>query len=353
MADHDDVDMTEQSISAITIELLANNWFVADLTLDNWLVTDLNLDVMKHHGTSYAALQQFGVKIQEMDAFQLLHNPELTQSAQPALIIMSNVCPPTAYKDYLGQLIRSYAGFDASAGYRRQYYSAICYESVLGQVEGATVVSISRLSDGMIMGKTPSLVAPMVELPEYRPKACNHPPDAPLHVIQGGRELQVRVNVGGVLDPRNFLNNEGKFDIVSVCASATALGFKLVFLAEWDGGLSHCCAKGVLRCHANGLIPCMDVKMWMKITPRALAGWTGGYRECVEYAKDQRREQVLASLAEFLQKNGLPAIPPTWPSRDELEAHASLNAAAMWFWAQVVEEILDAGTPPSSTTVPG
>ena len=159
--------------------------------------------------------------------------------------------------------------------------------------------------------------------------------------IHGGRELQVRVNIGGPLDPRNFLNNGGRFDIVSVLDPATALGFKIVFLAEWDGNLSHCCAKGVLRMHASNIIPCMDVKMWLKIMPRVLAGWTGGYDECVEYAKDQRREQVLEILAEFLKKNGLPALPPTWPSRDQLEPHSSLNAAAMWFWAQVVDEVVD------------
>ena len=311
-----------------------------EFLLSNWFVTDLSLDVMnRHNGGAVSELQQWGVTVCEADVLKLSVHPTF-RTRWPSLIVMSNLCPPTQFRDYLGHLLKTYAKFNANGCDRRQYYSAICYEAVLGQMEAATVVSITRCSDQLVPGQTPSEISRMRPVPNYQPQACNHAPEEALFPIANGHKLQVQVNHGGPLDPRDFLKLGGQFDLVEMCATATALGMRVLFLAEWDAALSHSCARCVRQMQSLGMIPPLEYKKPASILPRSLGGWADRadlYPNFIEYAEARRREECLAHLAEFCERNGLSGIPIGWPPKDALYPHAYLNAAVMWFFSDVCE----------------
>ena len=122
---------------------------------------------------------------------------------------------------------------------------------------------------------------------------------------------------------------------MEIVASATALGFRVAFLAELGAALAYNVAKGVRNLQASSVLPQLDYKQWPTSAKlRTMGGHTGDYQQFFEYAKDRRREQCLKALADFVALHGLPGIPPDWPPRDVLHPHAALNGAAMWFWAK-------------------
>ena len=301
--------------------------------LGNWVVTDLALDVLQQH-PAWPALQGLGVRRREADAFRICIDPEF-QSQEPTLVIMSCFYPPSECSDYLRKLIKHYARFDPNAADRRRYYAAFAHDAVEAQMEHATVITVSRITDEIVAGKTPTLLAPMVNIPGYCPKACNRKLSAPLLHLQAGDQLQVKVNLQGPLDPRTFLNCEGAFDLVLACASATALGFKVAFLGEWDGALSHQCACGVRSiCARKEVPPLRHLGQQQPIPLRTLGGWTGRYQDFYSYAVDKRYEDLLRSMAKSHQQLGDTGATVVVP-HDTIQPHASLNAACMWFFADL------------------
>ena len=292
--------------------------------LKNWIITDIDCGVLNRHNGPM--LERYGATIKNIDIFQLFRDTELTGS--PCLVVMGCLCPPTSHKDYLIHLIKKYNNFNPNPAERRTAYDSWAFEAVVGQMEKATVVQIVRSGDYQKTGSTPAVTAPLAHVPGYIARACNHPQDDELVPLQGQQHMVAKISTRGPLDPRDFVGYAGAFNLVGACASATALGMKVLFLAEWDGSLSWGCALGMMYVGHCQDCPIIDYQTPVAPLERTLGGETGDYRDFYMHAESHR----CIELFEKIKKEG-GVLPEVWPPN--LQPHASLNAAAMWYHATI------------------
>ena len=292
--------------------------------LSNWFVTDINTDVlMRHAGPT---LQGLGAQVRAVNLFDMLRQDELQG---PSIIIVSCLFPPQDCQHDMGQLIAKYCQCQPNDDNRRSFYDVWAFEAIIGQMDGATVVSICRQRDTVTSGSSPCLVAPLSRIPGYEPKQCNWPADAPLQRLVGAERLKVRVSLDGPCVPQAFLSPTGHFNLVDAVSTATALGIKIIFLGEWDGSLSLGVAHGVMyNDNARFNTPFYKTPE-MKPRVRSMKGFTGGYMSYYLYAEEYRRAS--------LERQRMAASETgTSPPPGSMQPHVSLNAACMWFHAQVV-----------------
>ena len=266
----------------------------------------------------------------EIDIFQMFRHVEL--AAGPALVIMGCVCPPVSHRDSLGRYINKYQNYNPNGYERRMWYDAFAFEAVVGQMSRATVVQIVRAGDSVKIGATPAVTAPLAHVPGYVARACNHPVDAPLHALQGQDNMVARISTTGVLDPRDFIQSTGQFNLVSACATATALNIRTVFLAEWDGSLSLGCGLGVMYANHLNEFPVIDYQRSRQPLQRSMGGRTGDYKDFYAHAESHRCKEL---FDEIMKIGG--ELPEAWPPN--LEPQASINAGCMWFHAKVVNTL--------------
>eukprot|EP00959_Pyramimonas_sp_CCMP1952_P145133 3038889-Pyramimonas_sp.AAC.1 len=128
---------------------------------------------------------------------------------------------------------------------QRILFDSMACDSVIGQLPHATVASINRRSDCVRATHQPLYMATLKAVPGYVPASGFTAPDA-LQPLHGGKDLVVRLNTNGPFNPSEFESSDGSFDLISLCQAATVRGCKVLFPCQWDGGLCHGCALGVL-----------------------------------------------------------------------------------------------------------
>ena len=304
-------------------------------SLANWFVTDISTDTLRlNHGPQ---LQRYGARVLAVDLFEMFKLQELQG---PSLIIVSCLCPTTEMVPRLCDLIRKYGHFNPDAAQRRSMFDSWAFEAIVGQMPSATVVSLCRTSDMLKPGSTPCISAPMDTVPGYVPKACNHPPGDNLHELSGGSAINARVSLNGPLHPSEYIGPTGKFNLVEACCTATALGIKVVFLAEWDGSLSLGCAHGVMHYEITHNIPSLIYKAPSRVPEvRTMNGYTLTYRDFFDYAEEREAFAVFCRLAGQAAERDEFEMPADWPPHGILQPFTSLNAGCMWFYSKVSENI--------------
>ena len=297
--------------------------------LDGWHATDINTQVLERY--SAGKLRELGVGILELDVFEL--HKETWLRDRPALVFISNLCPPTDHKQYLDYLLEQYA-WKCSAGDRRAFYEVMAFEAVCGALPSATVVCVTRESDHMRTGKTPVVTAPMGHVPGYVPKCCNQNPWDPLQPIAGGDKNRVRVRFHGPLVPGEFLNRDGSMNLVAMAGAATQIGMPVLFLAEWDGTLSLGIATAVVYEMA---VQERTISYRFQVVPEGPRRWLGGRSGTYEaFYAHARQRRALQLMAEQMQVPN--PVWPQWECRRALNPHVNLNAACIWHFAMPVTD---------------
>ena len=142
--------------------------------------------------------------------------------------------------------------------------------------------------------------------------------------------MSAKISMTGPLDPRNFIDTTGQFNLVKACMAAQALDIKIVFCAEWDGSLSLGCANGVMYSNFISHLPPVPPPLNGMEEPllRTKGGWS--YKSYYGHAEERRCAEIFRDIA----KNGGGELPLEWPPKN-VEPHAGLNAACMWYYARV------------------
>ena len=312
---------------------------MADSPFALWAATDVELTQL--HAHCGKSLQELGVEISELNLFHMFDCQSIVET--PSLVIAACLCPPASYVPYLTELIQKYGHFTPSAADRRSYYEAVAYESMVGQLPRATVLTICRTSDLLRSSNTSSVVGPVWAPPGYRPKQCYLSEDQQLQALAGGGKLTVRGSRGGPLLLDEHFTTQGPFDLVSACYTATVQGMRVVFVGEWDGSLSLSCAMAVLaRLHGQA---CRPTRALALTTPQAecvLATRRMGaqptayrYDEFYTYAKDRRLEQCMQLYLERIQRDEGAGDFLYDYVYTQIQPYVYINAGMMWFHATV------------------
>ena len=297
-------------------------------SLSNWVISDVDTTVLEQHAGP--VLRSLGASIETIDLFELFKIESLKEN--PAVVILACVWPPVNCRSYLDSLIARYTKQRPSEGDRARFYETMCFEAIAGQVPVSTTVVICRGIDGFKAGPTPVLTAPLAHVPGYIPKQQYLTDEGQLQPLAGGNDLYVRVQVGGPLRPNDFLTDNGDFNLVELCAVASYLNVKVVFLGEYDGSLSLGCCMGVLYHQQQRVIRPLSASVPSEMPMRVLGGYTGSYIDYYDHAKEVRVRQL---LEDHLRGHH----PNLWstPTTQMLQPHLNMNTAVMWLSARKVE----------------
>eukprot|EP00959_Pyramimonas_sp_CCMP1952_P020709 436859-Pyramimonas_sp.AAC.1 len=94
------------------------------------------------------------------------------------------------------------------------------------------------------------------------------------------------------MDPRDYVQNNGVLDLVTLVSAAHKQRMRIIFLAEWDGSLAMGLALAVLSS------PGVPISRPLSIAcrpheQRSLNGWSGEYKDYYAYALEHREMQLL------------------------------------------------------------
>lgn len=296
-------------------------------TLTGWIASDVDTTVLECNAAR--ALRNHGVSIKAINSFEVYKEEDIKR---PSLVIQSCVWPPPDTWPHLEHLVHRYTGAKPSKEDQVRFYETMIFEALVGQFPSGTVVTINRSHDYIKVGSTPAVLAPLGHVPGYQPMhGVGHQP----HTLGGGHDVLIaRAQIGGPLNPQDFIGTRGFFDIVGMCSAATSNNLQVIFLGEFDGSLSLGCVTGMLY-HQHVAKPL--AQGWTEpIDPqlKVLGGYVACYAEYHTYAKEAR---VRTLLSEYLARGNNPAGWTT-PTEDHLQPLVNLITGIMWLDARVVAQ---------------
>ena len=298
-------------------------------SLATWIISDLDMTVLEQHAGPL--LRGLGASVEVLNLFELFRVESLKEN--PALIVLACAWPPLSCRSYLDHLIARYTKNKPSDGDRARFYETMCLEAITGQVPVATTVVICRGIDGLKPGPTPVLTAPLAHVPGYVPKQQYLTDEGELQPLAGGQDLYARVQVGGPLVPDDFITDSGKINLVEMCAVATYLNIRVLFLGEHDGSLSLGCGMGVMYHQQQKVVRPLSVSHPTDMPMKVLGGYTGAYTDFYDHAKEVRIRQLLEEHLRGQQAN----LSWSQPTIQMLQPHLNMNTAVMWLSAKQVE----------------
>ena len=303
---------------------------VEDLQLSTWEASDIQTEHLERHRGPI--LRQVGVQICKRDIFQLFQDDSLT--SVPSVVIIACICPPMSVREQLDGLLFKYLRRRVDATERRIMYDSLAFESAVGQLPNATVVSISRRSDWIRATSAPAAVVTMRPVPGYTPTQCHHGPDELLRPLGEGHDLVARISTRGPLNPAHYEESNGSFNLVTLCYQATLKGWRVLFTGQWDGSLCHGCALGVLASLPSNYIPRNpEPRVAQPFALKVMGGYTGVYAEYFDYARDRRVQTLLSERLRRLAEQAEEC--EEWPVQ-ELQPHVNINTAVMWLFATAI-----------------
>ena len=308
-----------QAILFDTLEVLPVQIRIQMTLFSRWVCSDINTDVlMKHNGPT---LLDEGVAIETLNVFRLF---ESKYCGEDCLIVMSCLCPPTDWKEILQHLHTKYAKWTPDGPSTRSWYDTLCYEAVVAQMTRATVCSIARSGDLIWPCKTPAILCPMAPVPWYKPKACNHAADKPLHELAGGESLTMRASLNGPISVCQFIKADGRIELLDLCRKALSINIHVLFLAEWDGALCRACVNA-FRYQTISYQPNLHVA---RATPKRKLNSSTGYTypEFFEHAEGNWLEELLRNCL------GDVVLPQEVLAELRVNKRACISTAVMWHY---------------------
>ena len=133
--------------------------------------------------------------------------------------------------------------------------------------------------------------------------------------------------------PNDFITDSGKINLVEMCAVATYLNIRVLFLGEHDGSLSLGCGMGGMYHQQQKVVRPLSVSHPTDMLMKVLGGYTGAYTDFYDHAKEVRIRQLLEEHLRGQQAN----LSWSQPTIQMLQPHLNMNTAVMWLSAKQVE----------------